>query len=1534
MTSYALAGLGAQRFEQLSQALALKTLGVSVEIFGDGPDGGREATFQGLTHFPSADAPWTGYGVLQAKFRSRPEGTGKDADWLIRHIRAELDAWGDPASNRVRNGRLPDYLLFTTNVVLSPGAGNGGIDRVHAAVRERVDQLGLPVKGWDVWHYDKICRLLDNNEDVRHANADAVLPGDVLARLHTLLEELEASRAPSGPPRGYGLPRELRPLVGREEVLADALAALDAPGPENRCSVLFTGGPGIGKSSLALRLAHVLEERYPDGQHHLDLALAAGEGSEVDLVSMLLQTLRPVGDPIPEGRSQRRALLRATLADLKVLLLVDDIVSEEALLEVLQMDGPFALVCTSRAKLSGLAGLVHCVEVGPLPTEHSETLVKTVTGPSRLTDAQASDLADACGGHPLALHIAAAHLARRPKVDADRFIQDIASPDHGLRALRAGQTSIEPVIERSFAALDPDQAHLFTVLGILPHMSITIDVAAAARTSEEDLADVRLDAVAELLDELFELSLIEQVDEERYVFHEILHRFARLKSRSATVECRESAIRHACLMTAARAESATGSIGFTDREATVPAPSNLKALQRLSADRPGAVALVELARDHQLWGPLVTLAADYTAALWHGSHWGDIERVYRCVLEAGTGSDNPAWAATALHNLAMASAHLGDSQHAAELYQQAAQTAHDAGDPYLMHLAELATASLLINLGRARDAIPYLRHGLPFWRITESQEVLAQALGNLGQAYLAVGQVRRAEHYLRNSRNLLKLGTAADLWNRSALGALLRAGGRTVEAAQQAAQDIERARAVGSRAWEATALMALAETPPQDRPGSAPVDPLDAALAIYRDTGDVQGQVRALYRLGSQAAERAEVETAAARLGECARLATSIGNYEHASQSLAYLASYHGRTGHLDEAEDLFTQAQDMARHTGNPVVQAQTLQKHAEFLWCAGRIGQVVALLSEAVGLLEETEHKQAKAQAKAAFGEALLVSGQWQEGARILEQVTSITSDEAMPSTKAQASRALAILYSRRGLHAEAMTMITRALDACNRAGDTAAVLRTRMALANMHVRNQEWQEAVSEYRKVESVAEAQKDIHILLTAKTQAAMCLLFGEDPDQAIAKLNRLLPLAQKLGMLSLEAAIHVNLGAHCADSGEHPSALERFTQARTLIEELADDTLLAPCLMNLARSCKALGQIDSARSHAREAFGVHQRIGSWSGAGEALLELARLHTIGDADTEEPTLADLLGAQKLQDRRVLESIRTRLQPADQNLMFPADHGMGPPTTAPDGRRINIASSVRRGLPSRDITGMLARLSNSRQTCDACNLAIAETGDAELLLLRHPDTDQVTVRLAHPQCVASQVIQLSGKAPKPPKMTSEVECILFGGDGAGIIVDCYGGWGSVGDGPVRDLVLDTHLAAGFTDLGGFIDGLEDGDVLDLRTIPPVHDSDVQARLEDNRLSVSGPSGDLLSGMPLNFFPHWYQAAREGKLIIVVGRNLQGMAADDMSYLLEAMHSGQAVGGTVPLSVARPRRNAPCPCMMRTGRKFKHCCGGSSA
>ncbi|MFD1044265.1 NACHT domain-containing protein [Kibdelosporangium lantanae] len=197
---YDLTRLGAQEFEEMSQALAIAVLGGAVSVFGAGPDGGREATFEGLMRYPQPEpdtGPWNGYGVLQAKFRRTAAVTGPDTDWFLGEVRKELNSWINPRAARVKQGRVPQYLIFTTNVVLSPDPGRGGIDKVDQLINYYVTEKNLALRGWAVWHHDRICRLLDVHDGVRRTYAGFTLTGDVLAEAQRALASLTAEQIPS-----------------------------------------------------------------------------------------------------------------------------------------------------------------------------------------------------------------------------------------------------------------------------------------------------------------------------------------------------------------------------------------------------------------------------------------------------------------------------------------------------------------------------------------------------------------------------------------------------------------------------------------------------------------------------------------------------------------------------------------------------------------------------------------------------------------------------------------------------------------------------------------------------------------------------------------------------------------------------------------------------------------------------------------------------------------------------------------------------------------------------------------------------------------------------------------------------------------------------------------------------------------------------------------------------------------------------------------------------------------------------------------
>lgn len=251
-------GLGAYGFERLSLAIAIHVLGPGLKVFGDGPDGGREASFEGRLRYPGIEQPWDGFGILQAKYKSEPQSTNADATWLLGRVKSELDTWADPDKQRVRAGRRPQYLIFTTNVALSAVPGSGGRDRVDRLIGERAASIGL--EAWSVWDAPQLSTFLDGYPDVRRSFAALITPNEVLAAMYDELAEPRKTNivvsVPAVPirPGQPGQEAAFLPAyaaAGGESKLGTALGEVYEPGPG---WVQHFSGPAGGEPAVICAL--------------------------------------------------------------------------------------------------------------------------------------------------------------------------------------------------------------------------------------------------------------------------------------------------------------------------------------------------------------------------------------------------------------------------------------------------------------------------------------------------------------------------------------------------------------------------------------------------------------------------------------------------------------------------------------------------------------------------------------------------------------------------------------------------------------------------------------------------------------------------------------------------------------------------------------------------------------------------------------------------------------------------------------------------------------------------------------------------------------------------------------------------------------------------------------------------------------------------------------------------------------------------------------------------------------------------------
>ncbi|MFD6754876.1 hypothetical protein [Micromonospora gifhornensis] len=253
--AYDLSRLDEHRFEDLCRALAVHVLGPGLQIFGPGPDGGREAAFDGQVPYPTADGGWKGYGVLQAKCRMHDVGT-RDAQWLVRTITRELDQWGDLSRKRVSDGRRPDYLIIATNVRLTSVAQSGGIDRVRTLLAGYASRLGL--KGWDVWDANTLSAYLDAYPDVSRRFADFLTPGQVLTEAIEMIGDVWTALTSGGFTVGQGQPG-CRRAFDTAYRAAGGAAVLGQPSSE-----IYDDGPGWVQHFTGVSSASPYEPGYPE----------------------------------------------------------------------------------------------------------------------------------------------------------------------------------------------------------------------------------------------------------------------------------------------------------------------------------------------------------------------------------------------------------------------------------------------------------------------------------------------------------------------------------------------------------------------------------------------------------------------------------------------------------------------------------------------------------------------------------------------------------------------------------------------------------------------------------------------------------------------------------------------------------------------------------------------------------------------------------------------------------------------------------------------------------------------------------------------------------------------------------------------------------------------------------------------------------------------------------------------------------------------------------------------------------------------
>jgi DNA-binding SARP family transcriptional activator/Tfp pilus assembly protein PilF len=656
-------------------------------------------------------------------------------------------------------------------------------------------------------------------------------------------------------PSGAG-PAQLPPEAGHFTGRRAEMAVLDGLlGRRSRVG-LVCGPAGMGKTALAVRWAHRVAGRFPDGQLFLDLR-GHDPGTTMPATEVLAHLLRGLDVPasrIPADPAELVSRYRSAMYGRRVLVVLDNASDVDQVTSLAPPSSGSLLLVTSRRQLAGLAvdHAVSTVDLDVLPADDSVTLLRRVLGAERVageSDA-AAELADLCGGMPLALRIAAAKLTIRPPRTIADLVSDLAGLDRLATLAVAGDTrSIRTVFASAYQALSLPAAGLFRRLGHHPGATFTRQLAAALASEGP---------AGEAVDELVDAHLVTEQAGGRYRFHDLIRLYAAERATPEEIAGTATRVTDWYLAVADAANRVLDPVRDragpveVDPPVVVPFPADrAAALAFLDAERGNLLNVVGYAartgHDRAVWR-LAYLLTSYHALR---GHWPTQVAVCRYGLAATRRLGDEAAEALLRSLLGLACHSVRRYEEALSHLERALELARAQRDWRGQGMALNNMALAFSRLGRRGAAIDAFHQALTAHNADNHPQGIALVLNNLGHEYTLDGDPGRALDHLTRALDL--------------------------------------ARELRNPALEAMTLDSIGQARLAAGDPDGALEHLSGALAIRRRTGERRSEADTLTLIALTHRGRGDHQAAATRFREVLGLSRELGDRDLEATTLGHL---------------------------------------------------------------------------------------------------------------------------------------------------------------------------------------------------------------------------------------------------------------------------------------------------------------------------------------------------------------------------------------------------------------------------------------------------------------------------------------------------------------------------------------------------------------------------------------------------------------------------------------------------------------------
>ncbi|MBN1935121.1 MAG: protein kinase [Anaerolineae bacterium] len=313
----------------------------------------------------------------------------------------------------------------------------------------------------------------------------------------------------------FQAPADNAQFVGRRQELADFLRMMIRSQQQN--TTCLAGMGGIGKTSLAIHIAHQLRDRFVDGV----LWANARTSDPLAIIDSWARAYDCDFSGLPDLASRATAL-RGILADKRLLLILDDVQSIEQVQLLVPGSSHCITLLTTRDLALATALNVHIYPLSALnPLESRQLLIRLLGEERVMSEKDAADeICDLLGHLPLAVEIVAQRLASRKRWPLADLAERLRDETRRLSELQISDHQVRASFESSLDTLDESLRHSFALLGVFEGRPFTLNAFVAVAGLDRWMAEDDLYA-------LLALSLVGEFGETHYRQHPLLADFAR-----------------------------------------------------------------------------------------------------------------------------------------------------------------------------------------------------------------------------------------------------------------------------------------------------------------------------------------------------------------------------------------------------------------------------------------------------------------------------------------------------------------------------------------------------------------------------------------------------------------------------------------------------------------------------------------------------------------------------------------------------------------------------------------------------------------------------------------------------------------------------------------------------------------------------------------------------------------------------------------------------------------------------------------------